>query len=63
VPTLVEIDQAYLQGFAAIDDGFTFMVGFSEYLMGLGYRFEELGPCTCSDGGSHGHLTECRWIK
>ena len=63
MPTASELDRAYLEGFDAIDEGLTFIVGFGDYLMGLGYRFDESSPCTCSDNGRHGHLTECRWMR
>jgi hypothetical protein len=28
-----------------------------------GYRKQENARCTCRDGGAHGHLPECRWMR
>jgi hypothetical protein len=62
-PTFDELRHAFLAGFQSIDEGDTFYVGFNEYLSSLGYRFRDDLGCTCPDGGAHGHLPECRWVK
>jgi hypothetical protein len=62
-PTREELRQAFQAGFQAIDAGDTFYAGFEAYLEALGYRKQAEAPCTCRDGGAHGHLPECRWLK
>ena len=62
-PTEDELRLAFRAGFRSIDEGDTFYTGFYQYLGSVGYRFRDDGPCTCSDGGAHGHLPECRWLK
>jgi hypothetical protein len=32
-------------------------------LESIGYRKQEDAQCTCRDGGAHGHLPECQWVK
>jgi hypothetical protein len=32
-------------------------------LASLGYHKQDDAQCTCRDGGAHGHLPECRWVK
>ena len=62
-PTQEELRQAFQAGFQSIDEGETFYTGFQAFLESLGYRQEEGIRCTCRDGGAHGHLPECRWVK
>ena len=62
-PSSEELRHAFQAGFQSIDDGDTFYVGFGEYLGSIGYKHTEDVPCTCADGGSHGHMPECRWVK
>jgi hypothetical protein len=62
-PTFEELGEAFRAGFQSIDEGYTFHVGFQAYLESRGYHRQEGIPCTCSDGGGHGHLPECRWVK
>ena len=59
-----EVKDRYLPDEAqTIDDGDGFYPGFDSYLETSGYVKRNGGPCTCSDGGSHGHMPECRWVK
>jgi hypothetical protein len=62
-PTRQELRQAFQAGFQAIDEGETFYTGFQAFLESLGYRKQEDAGCTCRDGGAHGHLPECRWVR
>ena len=62
-PTQQELRKAFDAGFQSIDEGDTFYLGFDAHLEAAGYRKAEHGPCTCADGGAHGHLPECRWVK
>ena len=62
-PTHEELRSAFQAGFQSIDEGDTFYIGFHEYLDSLGFRYVEETDCTCRDGGDHGHLPECRWLK
>jgi hypothetical protein len=62
-PTREELRQAFQVGFQSIDDGDLFDTGFYASLASMGYRAREDIPCTCPDGGQHGHLPECRWVK
>ncbi len=62
-PTPEEISRAFLAGYQSIDDGYSFYAGFEAYLESIGCRKKEDMPCTCIDGGAHGHLPECRWVK
>ncbi len=62
-PNLEELRRAFQAGFQSIDEGDTFYVGFHEYLGSMGYQHAEDVPCTCPDGGAHGHMPECRWVK
>jgi hypothetical protein len=32
-------------------------------LAALGYHKNDHAQCICRDGGAHGHLPECRWVK
>jgi 3-hydroxyisobutyrate dehydrogenase-like beta-hydroxyacid dehydrogenase len=40
-----------------------FYTGFHAFLEARGYRKRDDARCTCRDGGAHGHLPECRWVK
>jgi len=62
-PTREELRQAFQAGFQTIDEGETFDAGFEAFLASLGYHKQDNTPCTCRDGGAHGHLPECRWVK
>jgi len=62
-PTHEELRRAFQAGFLSIDEGDTFYTGFHEYLGSLGFGYAEESDCTCQDGGAHGHLPECRWVK
>ena len=62
-PTHEELRQAFQAGFQSIDEGETFYTGFEASLTSLGYRRQDEAQCTCRDGGAHGHLPECRWVK
>ena len=62
-PTREELRLAFQAGFLSIDEGNTFDAGFYDYLGSVGYQKLDGGECTCSDGGAHGHLPECRWVK
>ncbi len=62
-PTPEELRQAFQAGFQSIDEGETFYTGFEAFLEALGYRKQAEARCTCQDGGAHGHLPECRWVK
>ena len=62
-PTHEELRRAFKAGFQSIDDGETFYDGFQEYLGTLGFKHVEETSCTCQDGGAHGHMPECRWVK
>ena len=62
-PTQEELRQAFQAGFQSIDEGETFYMGFEAFLASLGYHKKDAAPCTCWDGGAHGHLPECRWMK
>ena len=62
-PTHEELRCAFQAGFQSIDDGDTFYTGFHEYLGTLGFSYAVDTDCTCRDGGAHGHLPECRWVK
>ena len=62
-PTREELRQAFRCGFDSIDAGDSFSHGFFAFLELLGYRKSAEGRCTCSDGGAHGHLPECRWVR
>jgi hypothetical protein len=62
-PSREELRQAFQAGFQSIDAGETFHAGFYSYLTAIGYRRRDEAPCTCRDGGAHGHLPECRWMK
>ena len=62
-PTPEELRQAFHAGFQTIDEGETFYTGFHAFLESLGYRKQADARCTCRDGGAHGHLPECRWVK
>lgn len=62
-PNHEELGQAFEAGFQSIDEGDTFYTGFDNYLHSIGYRKQQDIRCTCSDGGEHGHMPECRWVK
>lgn len=62
-PERQELQQAFQAGFDSIDEGDSFYTGFHAFLEERGYRLEDQVPCTCSDGGEHGHQPECRWVK
>ena len=62
VPTQKNLKEAFQAGFQSIDDGDGFYTGFDAYLETSGYVKREDIPCTCPDGGAHGHLPECRWV-
>jgi hypothetical protein len=62
-PTREELRQAFQHGFDSIDTGDSFYQGFDACLESLGYRKQPTSRCTCSDGGTHGHLPECRRVK
>ncbi len=62
-PTRQELQQAFQAGFQSIDEGETFYTGFEVFLASLGYHKQDEAQCTCRDGGAHGHLPECRWVK
>ena len=62
-PTHDELIRAFQAGFQSIDEGDTFYTGFYEQLGSMGYRHRDDLACTCADGGAHGHLPECRWVK
>ena len=62
-PTPEEINRAFQAGFRSIDDGNSFYAGFEAYLRSIGCRKREDILCTCPDGGGHGHLPECRWVR
>jgi hypothetical protein len=62
-PTPEELRQAFQAGFQSIDEGDTFYTGFHAFLESIGYRKQEDARCTCRDGGVHGHLPECRWVR
>lgn len=62
-PTREELRQAFQAGFQAIDVGDTFFAGFEAFLTSLGYHKHAEAPCTCQDGGAHGHLPECQWMQ
>ena len=62
-PSGDQLRQAFAEGFEAIDDGYTFYLGFDAYLSAEGYTKRDDISCTCSDRGAHGHLPECRWVK
>ena len=62
-PTREELRQAFEAGFQSIDAGDTFYTGFQAFLEARGYRQRDEARCTCRDGGAHGHLPECRWVK
>ena len=62
-PTQEELRQAFQAGFQSIDEGETFYTGFEAFLASLGYCKKDEAQCTCRDGGAHGHLPECRWVK
>ncbi|MCI0785292.1 MAG: hypothetical protein J4O03_09340 [Chloroflexi bacterium] len=62
-PTQENLKEAFKAGFQSIDDGDGFYPGFDAYLKTSGYVKREDIPCTCLDGGAHGHLPECRWVK
>ena len=62
-PTREELRLAFQAGFQSIDDGETFDTGFYQYLGSIGYCLQDDLGCTCTDGGAHGHLPECRWVK
>jgi hypothetical protein len=62
-PTREELRQAFEAGFQSIDEGETFYTGFHAFLEARGYCKRDDAQCTCRDGGAHGHLPECRWMK
>jgi hypothetical protein len=62
-PTREELRQAFEAGFQSIDEGASFYTGFHAFLESRGYRRHPDAACTCRDGGSHGHLPECRWVR
>jgi hypothetical protein len=62
-PTREELRQAFEAGFQSIDEGDSFYTGFHAFLESKGYRKQDDTECTCRDGGAHGHLPECRWLK
>ena len=62
-PTSDELRHAFQCGFESIDAGDGFYHGFDGYLSLLGYEKQPDAGCTCSDGGAHGNLPECRWVK
>ena len=62
-PTHEGLRKAFQVGFQSIDEGDSFYAGFNAYLESTGYRKEDDIPCTCPDGGGHGHMPECRWVK
>ena len=62
-PNQEEMRRAFQAGFRSIDDGDTFYDGFYECLGSLGYRRPDDVACTCPDGGAHGHMPECGWVK
>ena len=62
-PKIDEVNNAFLVGYEAIDEGDTFISGFNTHLMLLGYEFSRENPCVCPDAGSHGHWAWCRWAK
>ena len=62
-PAFDELRHAFQLGFQSIDEGDTFYAGFNKYLASLGYQLRDDRACTCPDGGAHGHMPECRWVK
>jgi hypothetical protein len=62
-PTREELRRAFQAGFESIDEGETFYIGFYQYLGLIGYGLQDDAACTCVDGGAHGHMPECRWLK
>lgn len=62
-PSREELRRAFQAGFQSIDDGDSFYSGFNECLASMGYHHAGAMRCTCADGGAHGHLPECRWVK
>ncbi len=62
-PTLSEVLEAEEAGFLSIDEGHDFWYGFENRLESLGYKRVVEAPCSCSDGGLHGHMAECRWLR
>ena len=62
-PTQEDLRQAFLAGFESIDEGDTFYEGFYQCLGSMGYSLGDDEACTCPDGGAHGHMPECRWLK
>jgi hypothetical protein len=62
-PTREELRQAFEAGFQSIDEGESFYSGFHAFLESRGYWRQHEAACTCCDGGAHGHLPECRWLK
>ena len=62
-PTQEGLRLAFQAGFQSIDEGDTFYTGFYEHLGLIGYRLQDDATCTCVDGGAHGHMHECRWLK
>ena len=63
LPSREELRRAFQAGFQSIDDGDSFYSGFNECLASMGYHLAGAIRCTCPDGGAHGHLPECRWVK
>ena len=63
MPDHAEVMAALRAGYRAIDDGDGFYPGFDGWLESLGYQRQDDLPCTCPDGGHHGHLPECRWVR
>ena len=62
-PSREELRLAFHAGFQSIDDGDTFYTGFHAFLETSGFHKRDDIPCTCPDGGGHGHMPECRWVK
>src|SRR5436309_3104560 len=58
-----EVMSAIRAGYESIDDGDDFWKGFAGYLRSQGYTWVGDAPCTCPDGGRHGHMPECRWLR
>ena len=62
-PSYEQLREAFQAGFHSIDDGDGFYFGFNSSLERHGFGKRDEIPCTCSDGGEHGHQPECQWVK
>lgn len=61
-PPNEDVVRAMRAGYASIDAGDDFWEGFNDALIALGYRLL-MAACTCPDGGRHGHMPECGWVR